>query len=226
MTTVLLVDDEPTILRVLARELAPEGYVLRTASGGAEALARLAAEDVAVLVTDERMPGMRGTELISQAREASPLTVCILLVTSSDHEAAARALARGWIARALVKPWDFKAAPQAIRAAADAHDLRRRNETLRREAREISGRVARRLGGGVETVRAALALIAEDLAAGRGADDLRPTVEHALRAADDLAGAVAAIAEGDGSPDPHRGDGPRPAIAEAPAAPPADAVIN
>jgi response regulator RpfG family c-di-GMP phosphodiesterase len=194
VTTILLVDDEPTILRVLARELAPEGYRILTATGGKEALRLLAEGDVSVLVTDERMPGMRGTEMVRAAREISPLTACLLLVTRADQEAAAAALARGWISRALTKPWDFKELQRAIRFAADGYDLRRRNETLRCEARELSEQVARQIEGSARTIRLALAALADDIEAGRGPEATRPTLDRAVRATEDLARAALAIA--------------------------------
>ena len=210
MTTVLLVDDEPTILRILVRELGVEGYALRTATSGPEALARLAAEDVAVLVTDQRMPGMCGTDLIAKVRERSPLTVCLLLVTGSDRETAARALARGSIYRALTKPWDFRELQQAIRFAADAHELHRRNEALHREAGERTGRIAAQVRSAAETIRLALTMAGHDLAAGRDPEIVRATLERAASAVEGLAGAAEAIATADDDAEEPAADPRRP----------------
>jgi CheY-like chemotaxis protein len=69
--TVLIVDDEPRVLDALEAVLAAEFRVLR-ADGGEEALRALQAHDVAVIVTDHRMPGMTGIELLRRSQELAP----------------------------------------------------------------------------------------------------------------------------------------------------------
>ena len=77
-TTILIVDDEPRVLDALEAILAAEFRVLR-AGHGEEALACLAAErDVAVILTDQRMPGMTGVELIEHVRAEHPGLAIVL----------------------------------------------------------------------------------------------------------------------------------------------------
>ena len=63
--TLLLVDDEASLLRALERLLRADGYRLLTAGSGAQALALLAANDVQVILSDQRMPGMRWSDRIT-----------------------------------------------------------------------------------------------------------------------------------------------------------------
>src|SRR5436309_693090 len=65
---VLLVDDEPVALQVWKRLLPLLGYRVTAVGGGAEALAKLAAEPFDLLVTDQQMPGLRGADLAARAK--------------------------------------------------------------------------------------------------------------------------------------------------------------
>ena len=64
-TTLLLVDDERSVLKTLRRLFRREGYDVVTATNGSDALRQLAKVDVSVVVSDYRMPGMSGTELLT-----------------------------------------------------------------------------------------------------------------------------------------------------------------
>jgi CheY-like chemotaxis protein len=76
---ILLVDDEPTILQVAKRILEAERFVVLTAKDGLDALTVLEARRVDALLTDLRMPGMSGHELILEARRRYPrLRVCCM----------------------------------------------------------------------------------------------------------------------------------------------------
>ena len=88
--TLLVVDDEEGILEAVSLTLASEGRVL-VARNGREALALLATEDVALILTDQRMPGMTGVELLERARETRPQAIGILLTGYTDIEALADA---------------------------------------------------------------------------------------------------------------------------------------
>ncbi|HET8532897.1 MAG TPA: response regulator, partial [Methylomirabilota bacterium] len=94
-TTILIVDDEPRVLDALEAILAAEFRVLR-AGHGEEALACLAAEpDVAVIVTDHRMPGMTGVELLSRSQERAPDAVRIVLTAYTDVDSLMEAINTG-----------------------------------------------------------------------------------------------------------------------------------
>ena len=75
----LLVDDEESILRSLRRMLRRDGYVIHVALSGEEGLAILEREPVGVIVTDQRMPGMTGSQFLSKVKEKYPDTIRIVL---------------------------------------------------------------------------------------------------------------------------------------------------
>ena len=76
---VVFVDDQPEVLDSLRRLLRDETYEVRTTSSPDEALRWVGEGDVSVLVTDERMPTMRGTDLLERASKRSPRTVRVVL---------------------------------------------------------------------------------------------------------------------------------------------------
>jgi diguanylate cyclase (GGDEF)-like protein/PAS domain S-box-containing protein/hemerythrin-like metal-binding protein len=113
--TLLLVDDEPHILAALKRMLRREGYRILTAGSGHEALAILASTSVQVIVSDQRMPEMTGTEFFSRVRSLYPETVRIVLSGYADLNAVTEAINRGAIWRYLNKPWDDDELKREIR---------------------------------------------------------------------------------------------------------------
>jgi len=115
--TVLFVDDEERILRTLVILFRPHFEVLST-TDPQEALLWLSTRDVHVLVSDQRMPLMSGSELLARAREISPVTVRILLTGYSDLDAAIEAVNGGEIWRYLNKPWTIETIQATLRDAA------------------------------------------------------------------------------------------------------------
>ena len=106
MRTILLVDDEPNVLSSLQRVLRPLGFRILTASGGEAALAILDKEEVGVILSDHRMPGMTGVELLSRVKTMYPLTVRIVLSGYADVGTVTDAIKLGAIYKFLTKPWD------------------------------------------------------------------------------------------------------------------------
>jgi len=102
--TLLLIDDEERILRSL-RMLFFTGYTVRMTTDPHEALRILRDEKVHVIISDQRMPLMQGSELLRLAREASPATMRILLTGYSDMEASIASVNEGEVFRYLLKPW-------------------------------------------------------------------------------------------------------------------------
>lgn len=115
--TLLLVDDEERILRSL-RMLFFGGYQVRMATDPQEALRILRDERVHVIVSDQRMPVMNGSELLRQARELSPATMRILLTGYSDLEASIASVNEGEVFRYLMKPWDAEQVKKVVAEAA------------------------------------------------------------------------------------------------------------
>lgn len=115
--TLLLVDDEERILRSL-RMLFFAGYNVRMATDPHEAIRILREERVHVVVSDQRMPVMQGSELLRIARETSPATMRILLTGYSDLEASIASVNEGEVFRYLMKPWDAEEVKKVVAEAA------------------------------------------------------------------------------------------------------------
>ena len=128
----LIVDDEPRVLDSLEAILAAEFRVLR-AEGGPAALAILAAEDVAVIVTDYRMPGMTGVELLRRSQEHRPDALRIVLTAFTDVDSLMDAINTGRIYHFVPKPWDPHALLLVVRRAAERWELAEENARLRDE---------------------------------------------------------------------------------------------
>jgi len=103
---ILLVDDEPNICRSLRRLLRRDGYEIVTASSAAEAMACIQNEAIDVVISDQRMPQMSGTELLEHVRALRPETVRIILSGYSDIDDIVAAMNSGAINKFLTKPWD------------------------------------------------------------------------------------------------------------------------
>ncbi len=132
-TTILIVDDEPRVLDALEAILAAEFRVVR-AGHGEEALARLAAEpEVAVIVTDHRMPGMTGVELLRRSQERTPDAMRIVLTAYTDVDSLMEAINTGRIYHFVPKPWDPNELLVVVRRAAERWRLARENARLRDE---------------------------------------------------------------------------------------------
>ncbi|HEX6391421.1 MAG TPA: response regulator, partial [Solirubrobacteraceae bacterium] len=111
---ILAVDDEPAVLAAVARDLRRqfgERYRILRAGSGAEALDLLSelvrrGDQVALLVADQRMPGMAGTDYLVQARQIVPGAKRVLLTAYADTEAAIEAINAVALDYYLLKPWD------------------------------------------------------------------------------------------------------------------------
>ena len=115
--TLLLVDDEPNILSSLSRLLRREGYMILTATSPLEAFDLLAKHSVQVVISDQRMPEMSGTEFLSRVRQLYPETVRLVLTGYTDLESVTGAINRGAIYKFLTKPWDDDQLREQIREA-------------------------------------------------------------------------------------------------------------
>ena len=124
--TLLLVDDEENILRSLVRLLRSENYRILTASSGSEALDILASNEVHVILSDQRMPNMTGSEMLSHAKDLYPETVRMVLSGYTDLASVTDAINRGHIYKFLTKPWDDDLLRTNIREAFERHELGRK----------------------------------------------------------------------------------------------------
>ncbi|CAB3771001.1 chemotaxis protein CheY [Burkholderia sp. MSh2] len=141
--SILLVDDEPSVLSALRRVFRPAGYEILIAESGEAALEILASTEVDLIVSDMRMPGMSGAEFLSVARARYPDTMRILLTGYAEIASVVQAVNEGGVYRYLNKPWDDHDLLLTIEQALEQRRLRReaarlaaqneaQNEALRR----------------------------------------------------------------------------------------------
>ncbi len=146
--TILIVDDEPRVLDALEAILAAEFRVLPAPSGPA-ALELLAQHEVAVIVTDYRMPAMTGVELLRRSREIAPEAMRIVLTAYTDVDSLMDAINTGGIYHFIPKPWDPLELTVVVRRAAERHRLVRENVRLKDEL-ELAYNALRREASAVQ----------------------------------------------------------------------------
>lgn len=128
--TVLCVDDEQNILNSLKRLLRKEGYRLLTASSGSEGLALLAENEVHLVMSDQRMPGMNGTEFLARVKESYPEIIRIILTGYTEVDAITESINRGHIYKFFLKPWNDENLKLEIQKALEQYDLIQANKEL------------------------------------------------------------------------------------------------
>jgi len=114
--TLLIVDDEARILSALRRTLRREGWEILTAETPEQGLALLESHRVDVLLSDQKMPGMSGLDLLEQAARRRPDTVR-LLITGWTEEAPAERLRALGVRALLTKPWEDELLRRTLREA-------------------------------------------------------------------------------------------------------------
>jgi adenylate cyclase len=149
---ILVVDDEPDNLDLLYRTFYREFRVLRAENGPA-ALDILAHEgDVAVIISDQRMPYMSGTEFLSLTATQYPDIIRIILTGYTDVEDLVEAINSGKVFKYVTKPWSDSELKAVVRQAVDTHNvLKARTRELRRSLRQES-----LLNAVTSTIRSAL----------------------------------------------------------------------
>jgi signal transduction histidine kinase len=120
--TLLVVDDEVDVLESL-RHLFHRSYRVLTASSGDEALELLNKNDVHLILSDQRMPGMSGDVFLSHARRLKPDAIRILFTGYADIQAVINAVNEGNIFRYILKPWDAIELEGVMRQAAEQFEL-------------------------------------------------------------------------------------------------------
>jgi len=138
---VLVVDDEEHVLRSIKRLLCRDGYEIHLADGGQSALDILASKEIAVIICDQRMPGMPGAEVLAKCYKLRPDTVRITLTGYTDLTAAQASINEGHVNHFLLKPWDDDHLRSVVREGVRAYqmiqDNRRLEEITRRQKQEL-----------------------------------------------------------------------------------------
>jgi len=133
----LYVDDEPENLRIFELTFRRDFTVL-TANDAAEGMQVLNENPVAVVLSDQKMPGMSGVEFLTRVRELDPGTVRILVTAYGNAETLSGAINDGSIYRYVSKPWDPEDMRVTLRRAIEAYALEREREALLSELSQIN----------------------------------------------------------------------------------------
>ena len=110
----IVVDDDPQVLAAVRRDLRShyqQHYTIISASSGEEALTTIKelksrGDSLAMVISDQRMPGLQGTDVLAQARDSYPLAKRVLLTAYSDNDATVKAINVAHLDHYLSKPWD------------------------------------------------------------------------------------------------------------------------
>jgi CheY-like chemotaxis protein len=139
--TILCVDDEPNILQSLKRLLRKEGYHLLLAGSGDEGLKLLQEHQVHLIISDQRMPQMSGTEFLALVKERFPDVLRVILTGYTDVDSITESINKGHIYKFFLKPWNDHNLKLEIRQALDQYDLIKANkhldETVLRQNQEL-----------------------------------------------------------------------------------------
>ena len=127
---VLIVDDEEHVLKALKRALAAEDLTILTATGAARAEELLSSHPIKVVVSDECMPEVSGTEFLSRVSLRFPQTVRILLTGHASFDTAVQAINSGEIYRIFTKPWHEGELMLTLRLAIEKYDIEFQNRKL------------------------------------------------------------------------------------------------
>lgn len=125
---VLFIDDEENILKTIKRQLHLYGYNVHTAIDAANAFSILEHEEIPVIVSDQKMPNISGSELLAQIKENYPKTVRMIISGYTDFNALQEAVNKGEIYKFIPKPWDERYLLDSLERAFKYHEELEKNE--------------------------------------------------------------------------------------------------
>ena len=140
--TLLLVDDEENIVAALRRLLRAEGWKVLSATSAEQALHRMARHEVDVVLSDQRMPGTTGVELLRRAKELYPETIRLVLSGYTELQSITDAINEGAIYKFLAKPWDDEQLRAHLREAFALKEMADQNRLLGREVQAANRELA------------------------------------------------------------------------------------
>ena len=129
---ILVAEDDPEMLALLERHLEREGYRIIAVNGGAPALGRLRTESFDVVLTDLKMPGVDGMEILRASREVQPEARVILMTAYASIDTAIQAIREGAY-HYVAKPFRFEEISMVVSKALEDRRLRAENIRLQRE---------------------------------------------------------------------------------------------
>lgn len=127
---VLCVDDEQSIINSIKRLVRKENYRLLTANSGQDGLNVLKDNDVQIVISDQRMPGMNGTEFLKQVKLLYPDVLRIILTGYTEVDSITEAINEGSVYKFFLKPWNDHNLKLEIRQALEQYDLIQANKHL------------------------------------------------------------------------------------------------
>ncbi|MDA8169563.1 MAG: ATPase, T2SS/T4P/T4SS family [Nitrospiraceae bacterium] len=134
--TVLFVDDEDNVLNALKRIFFEENYNILTAGSGEEALRIMEKNTVHLVVSDHRMPGMQGSELLAEIKGRWPETIRIMLTGYADIQAIMGAVNEGAVYKFITKPWNDDDLRLTVSIALQQYALIQENKSLKELAKQ------------------------------------------------------------------------------------------
>lgn len=152
---ILVVDDEIANVRLLKRVLGDE-YETLTAQSGAEGVNLLQEHDVSLVITDQRMPGMTGVQLLEQSLTLRPDAIKILITGYTDVQALIDAINAGHVYKYIPKPWDADELKLTVRRALEAYELKKNNDQLIIDLRQAFQQLEEMSAGAIRALADAL----------------------------------------------------------------------
>lgn len=142
--TILVVDDgEDEETKAIGKIVGTIGVDIVCAASGAEGIEKIqnASIPFSLVISNQRMPGMKGYEFLEKAREITPDTVRVLVTGYSDMDAIIGAVNRGAIHRYISKPWNSDAFLNTVRSGLSHYEVSRENERLLRLAKDQNAKL-------------------------------------------------------------------------------------
>ena len=136
--TLLVVDDEVDVLESLRHQF-HRGYRVLTSVSGQQAIEILRTDNVELILTDQRMPGMSGDQFLREARRLKPDAIRMLFTGYADMQAVISAVNEGHIFRYILKPWDSAELESIIRQGVEQYELLAERKRLVTELRAANG---------------------------------------------------------------------------------------
>lgn len=146
---ILIVDDETANLRILER-LFRSQYTVLSAASGSEGLEIIARHDIALIISDQRMPAMTGIEFLKRAAEMRPQTVRIILTGYTDVNALVEAINSGIVYKYVTKPWINEDLKQTVKRALQHYETVKKQYELRSQNERLEARLKLTVNGFVE----------------------------------------------------------------------------
>lgn len=135
--TILVVDDERSVVDLISEDLAEEGYSCAAAFTGEKALERLSANNYDAMLLDLKLPGMSGMDVLKEAKATCPETAVIVVTAAGDAQTAVEAMKIGAVDY-ITKPFELERVNSSVEEALKAKNVRRDRAALQ-EKRATAG---------------------------------------------------------------------------------------